>query len=130
VSDLKSLVQNDFHSALNQHNLDQLMGLFADDVVFTTDTPLPGLLREYRGKKDIRSLLNTVLPGLVIESKHFHEHEGKSVTWYSEISCDAFRKMNLDFLETTWEALVEGKKIKALKPTLARTSILKIQKSA
>lgn len=78
-------------AACNAHNVDAVMALFADDAVVRQTPPADGV-GVYRGKAEIRSWMETQLPGFHVDSRD-HRTSGDTVSWTARMSNDLLRQI-------------------------------------
>ena len=90
-------IMHQFDQAWNQHNVDQVMGSFADDGVVEIRPGLPGMPDTYRNKTQIQRFVDGLMRGVHVES-HDAEARGDELRWRSRISSDEFRQLGLDTL--------------------------------
>jgi ketosteroid isomerase-like protein len=104
-----------FDAAWNAHDMNAVMGFFADDAIVRLAPPPPdgGI---YSGKAAIRAWAETLMPGFHVESTA-HCATGDQVTWSFRVSCDSFQAMGVNPVTGRADALVRGDKIKSFTVT-------------
>jgi ketosteroid isomerase-like protein len=125
-TDPASFIQHDFDGAWNRHDMDTIMQFFTDDAVVNLAPPPPGAPPTFRGKEEIRSFVQTFLPGFHVESRNL-QVKGDTVTWHWTVSADAFRQLGADPAEGTSEAVVQGGKIQSFAVIISPETLAKMQ---
>jgi hypothetical protein len=122
--DLASVIRA-FDAACSRQDLDTATDLFADDAVVQVTPPLPppdGSL--HTGKEQIRDWLRQLLAEHCwVESRLHHVVLGSEVVWLTRLSAAPFRRLGVNPVECTGEAVVEGGKIRSLTLTLSPMSV-------
>lgn len=100
-------------AALNAHDPDAALALFADDAVIKDGDPAPGSSGNFVGKDQIRTWLAVIVdPALRFSiASSDHQVAGDSVTWSWRASIADFVPLGVDPEHGTSAALVQGGKI-------------------
>ncbi len=117
-----------FDAALNAHDLEAVMGLFAEDAtVRYVPAPPPGPAA-YEGKPEIRGLVQRLIEeGIAVQAEHY-EATGERVTSRDRRTCAArHEQLGGNPVILTCEAVVRGGKIASLTFTFSPESLRRIQ---
>lgn len=100
-------------AALNAHDADAALALFADDAVIKDGDPAVGSSGNFVGKDQIRTWLAVIVdPALRFSiASSGHQVDGNSVTWSWSASIADFVPLGVDPEQGTSAALVQGGKI-------------------
>jgi len=110
----------DAYRVATGHDVEAALALVADDATFTTVPPPPGTPGKWTGKEQIRQLLEfTVVMNAVHERVGSATVDGDKVTMTVMILNNNFRKWGIGAVEHTYEAVVQGGKIKSLITTMS-----------
>jgi len=110
----------DAYRVATGHDVEAALALVADDATFTTVPPPPGTPGKWTGKEQIRQLLEfTVVMNAVHERVGSATLDGDKVTMTVMILNNNFRKWGIGAVEHTYEAVVQGGKIKSLITTMS-----------
>lgn len=101
-------------AALNAHDLEAALALFADDAVVKDGDPAPGATGNFVGKEQIRAWLGGVVsPALAFQvMSSGHQVSGDVVTWIWQASIADFKPLGVDPEDGSSAALVQGGKIR------------------
>jgi LPXTG-motif cell wall-anchored protein len=114
-------------AARNAGDAEGAAARFADDAALTVQPPPPGTSGVFRGKDQIRALLQGD------SVTHFHTEQvnfqvtGDKVTWDSTVTNDTLRKLGLASAVYRHDAVVQGGKIRSFTATMAPDSLAKVQ---
>jgi hypothetical protein len=100
-------------AALNTHDPDAALALFADGAVMKDGDPAPGSSGNFVGKDQIRTWIAAIVdPALRFSvASSGHQIVGDSVTWSWRASIADFAPLGIDPEQGTSAALVQGGKI-------------------
>ncbi len=126
MEDLVSFVQQQLDGAWNSHDLNRALQAFDDNATVTMSPAVPGLPGMLRGKDEIRQFIENLLPGFHVESGNF-KADGDRVTWFSEVSSDAFRNLGVDVVESNTSAVIRNNKVISFTPSFTPDSVSKLQ---
>ncbi len=127
VQDAASYVTQ-FDAAWNRHDLEGVLGYYADDAVVTLSPAPAGLPATYTGRDEISAFVQMLLPGFHVQSTNVRAN-GDTITWDSRITCDAFRGMGIDEVECTTKAVVRDGKVQRFNPTFSPATVAKMQQA-
>jgi hypothetical protein len=113
----------------NTHDLAAALSFFTDDAVLTIEPSLPAKPSTYRGRDQIRGLVQCSLGGFVVRTRSQHVVEGR-VCWAATISADILRQQSIEAIECRCVALVQDGKITKLTTTLTPESVAKLEAAA
>lgn len=101
-------------AALNAHDLEAALALFADDALVKDGDPAPGATGNFLGKEQIRTwLAGVVSPALAFQvTSSGHQVSGDLVTWVWRASIADFKPLGVDPEDGSSAALVQGGKIR------------------
>jgi hypothetical protein len=100
-------------AALNAHDPDAALALFADDAVVKDGDPAPGSSGSFVGKDQIRTWIAAIVdPALRFSvASSGYQVAGNTVTWSWSASIAGFAPLGVDPEQGTSAALVQGGKI-------------------
>lgn len=129
MDNLMSFVQNHLDPAWNSHDIERVLECFDEHATITFSPPVPGIQSSARGKEEIRTLAETLLPGFHVDSKNI-KVEGNQVKWYARLTSDVFRNLGVDVVECNATATIRNNKVQTLTPSITDDSITKLRASA
>jgi ketosteroid isomerase-like protein len=117
-------VFNLFHSAVNAHDVDAALALFADDaVVQFPNQPPPNV---FRGKTEIRAWLQGDADQHIQVKTEQVKVAGDRLTWIGKVDTDDVRALGIT-IEGPAEAVIQGGKITSFAFTLSDATLAKLQ---
>jgi LPXTG-motif cell wall-anchored protein len=117
-------VFNLFHTAVNAHDVDAALALFADDaVVQFPNQPPPNI---HRGKAEIRAWLQGDADQHIQVTTEQLNVAGDKLTWIAKVVTDDVRGIGI-VIEGPAEAVVQGGKITSFAFTLSDATLAKLQ---
>lgn len=128
TQDATSYITQGLDAAWNRGDLEGVLSYYAEDAVVTLVPSPPGLPDTYRGKEEIRTFAQMLLPGFHVESSNVRAN-GDTLTWDSKITAGAFRGLGLDEVECATEALIRDGKIQRFTPTFSPATVAKLQQA-
>jgi hypothetical protein len=117
-------VFNLFHAAVNAHDVEAALALFADDgVVQFPNQPPPNV---YRGTAEIRAWLQGDADQHIQVKTEQLKVAGDMLSWIAKVVTDDVRGLGIT-IEGPAEAVVQGGKIKSFTFTLSDATLAKLQ---
>jgi hypothetical protein len=117
-------VFNLFHAAVNAHDVDAALALFADDgVVQFPNQPPPNV---FRGAAEIRAWLQGDADQHIQVKTEQLKVAGDMLSWIAKVDTDDVRGLGIT-IEGPAEAVVQGGKIKSFTFTLSDATLAKLQ---
>jgi hypothetical protein len=115
-------------TAVNAHNVDAALALFADTAtVRIVPAPPPPERELYTGRQEIRTWLEgQVAQNIRVESRSL-QVEGDRVTDQTQVYENVFRMLGLDFIETTTVVVVSGGRVTSFTSTQTPASLARLQ---
>jgi LPXTG-motif cell wall-anchored protein len=116
-------VFNQFHAAVNAHDVDAALAFFADDaVVQFPNQPPPNV---FRGTAEIRTWLQGDADQHIQVATEQLKVEGDKLTWIAKVDVDDVRALGIT-IEGPVEAVVQNGKIKSFAFTLSDATLAKL----
>ena len=126
-TDPASVVQA-YIRAVNAHNVDAVLALYADDAVHEVIPPPPGAQSVYIGKAQIRQFYQqTVVNHDHLEVVGTPQVVGDKVMYTKRIASDSFRRLGLATLDASIVAIVQGGKFISYTAAFTPDSLAKLQ---
>jgi ketosteroid isomerase-like protein len=114
---------NQFHVAVNAHDVDAALAFFADDaVVQFPNQPPPNV---FRGKAEIRTWLQGDADQHIQVTTEQFNVSGDKLTWIAKVVTDDVRALGIT-IEGPAEAVLEGGKFKSFAFTLSDATLAKV----
>jgi ketosteroid isomerase-like protein len=112
MSNLTTLIQNEFIGAWNARDPERVLAMFTDDAVVTIDPPFPGAPGAFKGKAELPGFVNGFISGIHVETRNYRV-AGDKVLFEATVGADATRMLGVDGVEQTVEATVRDGKVAA-----------------
>jgi quercetin dioxygenase-like cupin family protein len=126
-TDPASVVQA-YIAAVNAHNVDAVLALYADDAVHEAIPAPPGAQSVYIGKAQIRQFYQqTVVNHDHLEVVGTPQVVGDKVMYTKRIASDSFRRLGLATLDASIVAIVQGGKFTSYTAAFTPDSLAKLQ---
>ena len=126
-TDPASVVQA-YITAVNSHNVDAVLAVYADDAVHEVIPPPPGAQSVYIGKAQIRQFYQqTVVNHDHLEVVGTPQVVGDKVMYTKRIASDSFRRLGLATLDASIVAIVQGGKFSSYTAAFTPESLAKLQ---
>ena len=126
-TDPASVVQA-YIRAVNSHNVDAVLAVYADDAVHEVIPPPPGAQSVYIGKAQIRQFYQqTVVNHDHLEVVGTPQVVGDKVMYTKRIASDSFRRLGLATLDASIVAIVQGGKFLSYTAAFTPDSLAKLQ---
>jgi hypothetical protein len=109
-------------AALVAHELDSVLGLFADDAVVVTSSG-----RLLIGKVQVRVWVQDQIERQQREEAGPRQTQGNKLSWAGKVYRDDWQKLGVSPLEVTQDAIVDGGKIKFFNTTFTPESGAKLE---
>ena len=120
------LIQNQFVTGMNSHDLEKVMESFDDNASMNFPLPMPVQPSTLRGKQEIRQFLEKMIQGFHADVSNI-KVSGDQVQWHARISSNLLKQYGLQEGESNTTVIVRNGKIISFTPSFTQESITKME---